>query len=255
MDNSPSLSASDFSDPLSDPPSSPLSVLTRSPSISPRTSLAYRHSRLPSPPPSTIYSGSASPMKSSDVAEPVELEIHVNPDGAPPPKRRRVERKPRTTEYLDLGAASNQSEKDEELLQQLTHALRKKKKIVVIAGAGISVSAGSMYHYLALPTGNTITCWHDRKTDTIHTFSTRLPIVLRPLRLLAQRTWPQRLRQASLRRLRLQARLDHRAFPYHGSRFVPACQGCEANAISPLTRISFERRSPITSLYSECRRD
>ncbi|KAI3331999.1 DHS-like NAD/FAD-binding domain-containing protein [Xylariaceae sp. AK1471] len=138
MDNTPLSSASD----LSDPPSSPLSVLTRSPTISPRASMSYRPCRLPSPPPSTIYSGSASPMKSSDPAEPAELEIHVNPDGAPPPKRRRVERKPRTTEYLDLSAASDQSEKDEELLEQLTHALRKKKKIVVIAGAGISVSAG-----------------------------------------------------------------------------------------------------------------
>lgn len=75
----------------------------------------------------------------------VENEIHVNPDGPPPAKRRRVERKPRTTEYLDLKAASEQSEKDEQLLDQLTAALRKKKKIVVIAGAGISVSAGSKY--------------------------------------------------------------------------------------------------------------
>jgi len=81
-------------------------------------------------------------MKPSDQPE---LEIHVNPDGAPPRKRRRVERKPRTTQYLDLSAASEQSEKDGELLEQLTHALRKKKKVVVIAGAGISVSAGSMY--------------------------------------------------------------------------------------------------------------
>ncbi|KAI1276145.1 DHS-like NAD/FAD-binding domain-containing protein [Xylaria sp. FL0933] len=126
--------------PSTNPPSSPLSVLTRSPSISPRASMPYRPSRLPSPPSSTVYSGSASPMKSSD---PPELEILVNPDGAPPPKRRRVERKPRTTEYLDLSAAaSEQSQKDDELLEQLTHALRKKKKIVVIAGAGISVSAG-----------------------------------------------------------------------------------------------------------------
>ncbi|KAI1775010.1 DHS-like NAD/FAD-binding domain-containing protein [Hypoxylon cercidicola] len=72
----------------------------------------------------------------------VENEIHVNPDGLPPAKRRRVERKPRTTEYLDLKAASEQCEKDEQLLDQLTAALRKKKKIVIIAGAGISVSAG-----------------------------------------------------------------------------------------------------------------
>ncbi|KAI1295841.1 DHS-like NAD/FAD-binding domain-containing protein [Xylaria venustula] len=141
MDTAALPSASSLSDPpSSDPPSSPLSVLTRSPTISPRASVSYRSSRLPSPPPSTVHSGSASPMKSSD---PVELEILVNPDGAPPPKRRRVERKPRTTEYLDLSAAaSEQSRKDNDLLDHLTHALRKKKKIVVIAGAGISVSAG-----------------------------------------------------------------------------------------------------------------
>lgn len=72
----------------------------------------------------------------------VENEITVNPDGPPPAKRRRVERKPRTTEFLDLKAASEQSEKDERLLEQLTSLLRKKKKIVIIAGAGISVSAG-----------------------------------------------------------------------------------------------------------------
>ncbi|KAI0489677.1 DHS-like NAD/FAD-binding domain-containing protein [Xylaria cf. heliscus] len=139
-------SAPDLSDPPSaNPPSSPLSVLTRSPTVSPRASMSCQSqsqsqsSRLPSPPPSTIYSGSASPMKSSD---PVESEILVNPDGAPPPKRRRVERKPRTTEYLDLSAAAEQSERDDELLEQLTQALRKKKKIVVISGAGISVSAG-----------------------------------------------------------------------------------------------------------------
>ncbi|KAI0445979.1 DHS-like NAD/FAD-binding domain-containing protein [Xylaria telfairii] len=141
MDSSSLSSAPDLSDPPStNPPSSPLSVLTRSPTVSPRASVSMsQSSRLPSPPPSTIYSGSASPMKS----DPVESEILVNPDGAPPPKRRRVERKPRTTEYLDLSAAaSEQSERDDELLEQLTHALRKKKKIVVISGAGISVSAG-----------------------------------------------------------------------------------------------------------------
>ncbi|KAJ3580277.1 hypothetical protein NPX13_g283 [Xylaria arbuscula] len=122
METSILSSAPDLSEPPStNPPSSPLSVLTRSPSISPRASMAYRSSRLPSPPSSTVHSGSASPMKSSG---PAELEILVNPDGAPPPKRRQ------------------QSQKDEELLDQLTHALRKKKKIVVIAGAGISVSAG-----------------------------------------------------------------------------------------------------------------
>lgn len=53
------------------------------------------------------------------------------------------------TEYLDL---QQLSESDDEIhhkvhdgkLQKLMEALRTKKKIVVIAGAGISVSAGSM---------------------------------------------------------------------------------------------------------------
>ncbi|KAI1259786.1 DHS-like NAD/FAD-binding domain-containing protein [Xylariaceae sp. FL1019] len=141
MDASPSSSPlSDLSDPpSSNPPSSPLSVLTRSPSISPRASLSLHQNRLPSPPSSTIYSSSASPAKSSDLAE---LEIHVNPDGPPPAKRRRVERKPRTTQTIDLTAGYRQSAADDELIHQLTRALRKKKKIVVIAGAGISVSAG-----------------------------------------------------------------------------------------------------------------
>ncbi|KAH9903965.1 DHS-like NAD/FAD-binding domain-containing protein [Xylariomycetidae sp. FL2044] len=140
MDSSPMSSASDLSDPpSSDPPSSPLSVLSRSPSVSPRASLSYGPARLPSPPSSTIHSGSASPMKPSD---PPELEIHVNPDGAPPAKRRRIEPKPRTTEHLNLRAACEGIKKDEGLLNRLSYAIRKKKKIVVIAGAGISVSAG-----------------------------------------------------------------------------------------------------------------
>ncbi|KAI0126016.1 DHS-like NAD/FAD-binding domain-containing protein [Xylariales sp. AK1849] len=77
------------------------------------------------------------------MSEPVEADsICVNPDGAPPAKRRKVERKARTTEHLNLRAAYQQSDDDDELLERLTSALRKKKKIVVVAGAGISVSAG-----------------------------------------------------------------------------------------------------------------
>ncbi|KAH8676248.1 DHS-like NAD/FAD-binding domain-containing protein [Xylariales sp. PMI_506] len=126
-------SSSDLSEPpSSDPPSSPLSELSKSPSLSPR----YRY---PSPL-STAPSGSASPLK---MAEPVEADsICVNPDGAPPPKRRKIERKPRTTEHLDLRSPYEYNEEDEELLNRLTSVLRKKKKIVVVAGAGISVSAG-----------------------------------------------------------------------------------------------------------------
>lgn len=47
------------------------------------------------------------------------------------------------TRHLDLNDMAD-SEACEEELGYLLRALRKKKKIVVIAGAGISVSAGSM---------------------------------------------------------------------------------------------------------------
>lgn len=67
-------------------------------------------------------------------------EICVRTDGPPPAKRRRVAApKVRTTEHVDL---ENPTEQGEAHLERLFSALRKKKKIVVIAGAGISVSAG-----------------------------------------------------------------------------------------------------------------
>lgn len=80
-------------------------------------------------------------MKPSDMSDTTE-EIQVRTDGPPPPKRRRLAAPPgpRTTSYLDL---ENRDGSDDEKLGRLLSALRKKKKIVVIAGAGISVSAGS----------------------------------------------------------------------------------------------------------------
>lgn len=94
--------------------------------------------RYPSPSSSAAPSGSASPIK-SDTTE----EICVRTDGPPPAKRRKVAaKKERTTEYVDLEARTEESEME---LDRLLRALRKKKKIVVIAGAGISVSAGSTY--------------------------------------------------------------------------------------------------------------
>jgi NAD-dependent histone deacetylase SIR2 len=93
-------------------------------------------SRYPSPSSSAATSGSASPLK-SDTTE----EICVRTDGPPPAKRRKVASpKERTTEYVDL---QNLNEEGEAQLDRLILALRKKKKIVVVAGAGISVSAGS----------------------------------------------------------------------------------------------------------------
>lgn len=76
-------------------------------------------------------------MKPSDMSE----EIRVRTDG-PPPKRRRLAAPPtpRTTTYIDL---ETRSEAEDAQLDRLLSAFRKRKKIVVIAGAGISVSAGS----------------------------------------------------------------------------------------------------------------
>jgi NAD-dependent histone deacetylase SIR2 len=49
----------------------------------------------------------------------------------------------RTTQYLDLTSDTAQSEYDRtEALETLLKALRNRRKIVVVAGAGISVSAG-----------------------------------------------------------------------------------------------------------------
>ena len=70
-------------------------------------------------------------------------EIQVRRDGPPPTKRRRIAAPPRlrTTERIDL---ENRIEETDENFDRLLTALRRKRKIVVIAGAGISVSAGSI---------------------------------------------------------------------------------------------------------------
>jgi NAD-dependent histone deacetylase SIR2 len=63
-------------------------------------------------------------------------------DSQPPAKRRRMSEKPsRTTEYLDLTKDLGPDEKTQ--LDRVLNVLHKRQKIVVVAGAGISVSAGS----------------------------------------------------------------------------------------------------------------
>ena len=58
-------------------------------------------------------------------------------------KRRKVESRPRTTQHLDLTSETAQSKYDrEESLDLMLQAIRKREKIVVIAGAGISTGAG-----------------------------------------------------------------------------------------------------------------
>jgi NAD-dependent histone deacetylase SIR2 len=107
---------SDLSSPLSSPPSSPLSSPPSSPILPP----GWQSSAL-TPPPSQ----------------------HAGDDMPPPRKRRKIEPKIRTTQHLDLTSDTAQSEYDRvEALDTLLKALRNRRKIVVIAGAGISVSAG-----------------------------------------------------------------------------------------------------------------
>jgi len=127
-------------------PSSPLSMLSQSPSLPPTPLALDASKRYPSPISSSAPSGSASPMKPIEFSD-VPGEIQVRTDGPPPSKRRRVAAlpRPRTTEYIDL---ESQGDPEDENLVRLMAALRKRKRIVVIAGAGISVSAGSMHTLL-----------------------------------------------------------------------------------------------------------
>ena len=78
-------------------------------------------------------------------------------DGPPPAKRRRISREPRerTTEYLDLRSGEVDPEQQEEL-DRVMSILHGRQKIVVIAGAGMSVSAGSKFApgMLRVPTTN-----------------------------------------------------------------------------------------------------
>ncbi|GJC86993.1 NAD-dependent protein deacetylase hst4 [Colletotrichum liriopes] len=78
-------------------------------------------------------------IKLDDAADSINVNANDAPDGQPPRKRRKVTPpKERTTEHLNLDDCDENDAK----LARLVSALKKRKKIVVIAGAGISVSAG-----------------------------------------------------------------------------------------------------------------
>ena len=93
-----------------------------------------------------------SPLSSirDDISEPAGFQLFTPPpsqdageDMPPARKRRKIESRTRTTQNLDLTSDTAQSDYDRtEALDTLLKALRKRRKIVVIAGAGISVSAG-----------------------------------------------------------------------------------------------------------------
>ncbi|TVY60791.1 NAD-dependent protein deacetylase hst4 [Lachnellula suecica] len=125
-----SSSASQCSSPLSSPLSS---VASRSPSPP---------ADYPSPPSSNVSDkGGSSPVR--DTAKNAQ-----DRDGPPPAKRRKVAaHKELKTEYLDLRALNDSVDETHHIIQdaklrKLMETLRSKRKIVVIAGAGISVSSG-----------------------------------------------------------------------------------------------------------------
>ncbi|KAI9775661.1 MAG: hypothetical protein M1839_000986 [Geoglossum umbratile] len=113
------------------------SPLSSAPSLSPAPPDFY-----PSP------SSSSQELLRTSSQESLSLPAPVPPaDECPPAKKRKIaEPKPRTTAYLDLrpesAGAGGVDDSQKPQLDLLLKVLRKKRKIVVIAGAGISVSAG-----------------------------------------------------------------------------------------------------------------
>lgn len=130
-----------LSSPMSSAPSSPLSSLASSPSPPPEMALpkaarAPPNAPYPSPPASQQTSQSGSPAPDG-----MDSSNSTDKEGPPPAKRRRIS-KERSTEYLDMRDGEIDEEQRPEL-DRVLNVLHKRQKIVVIAGAGISVSAGS----------------------------------------------------------------------------------------------------------------
>lgn len=131
--------------------SSPLSSIS-----SPLSSVA---SRSPSPPgdypspPSSHESEKGTKAKSRKA-----LHSSDRDDSSPPPKRQRIMKvKELKTEYLDIASLIESDNGDvhknqETKMRKLLDVLRTKRRIVVIAGAGISVSAGSTLPPSSIPT-------------------------------------------------------------------------------------------------------
>ncbi|KAF2173212.1 hypothetical protein M409DRAFT_62785 [Zasmidium cellare ATCC 36951] len=127
--------SSDLSSPLSSVPSSPLSSLASSPSPPPDMPPIFQSHAYPSPPASQQTSHNGSP-----VPDGMASSASSDKDGPPPAKRRRIS-KDRSADYLDLYADTIDPDQQAQL-DRLLKVLHKRQKIVVIAGAGISVSAG-----------------------------------------------------------------------------------------------------------------
>ncbi|TDZ65881.1 NAD-dependent protein deacetylase hst4 [Colletotrichum trifolii] len=139
------------SSPSDSPLSSPPSDLPPSPLVPPSPEEQIDASKRYPSPTSSMPSGAQSPVKleaTDDSVPAIKLDdptdsIKVSSSdsiGAQPLRKRRKVTPPkeRTTEHLDLEACNE----NDPNLTRLVSALKKRKKIVVIAGAGISVSAG-----------------------------------------------------------------------------------------------------------------
>ncbi|KAB8339181.1 hypothetical protein FH972_022116 [Carpinus fangiana] len=123
------------SSPSSSVPSSPLTVFSRSPSPAmPR----QQAKQCPTPPASQL-SGSATPRSWDEST----CSSSNERDERPAKKRRTDDKMPGDTKYLNLSRLPfDTSDEQQPQLDQLLKGLRKKRRIVVVAGAGISVSAG-----------------------------------------------------------------------------------------------------------------
>jgi len=95
---------------------------------------------LPTPPPSQENSQSGSPAPDA-----VDSSMLSDKDGPPPAKRRRVGPKERTTRSLDLRHEKVNPDEQPQF-DDMLRTLHKCQKIVVVAGAGISVAAGSTFN-------------------------------------------------------------------------------------------------------------
>jgi len=125
----------DLYDTLSDGASSRLtSPASRSPT--PPSELLGLYPTPPSSDPSSMESSPAP----DDVSSKRSLEDDAN--GKPAKRRKLSQPKPRTTDHLDLQSGEAETSQKEQF-GKLLKVLYKKRKIVVVAGAGISVSAGS----------------------------------------------------------------------------------------------------------------
>ncbi|OAK98757.1 DHS-like NAD/FAD-binding domain-containing protein [Phaeosphaeriaceae sp. SRC1lsM3a] len=138
LNNEPSSPLSDV--PFSDASDSELSLLSRSPSPPPPSELGRSFTKQRSY--MSPSSSRRSSTKNSPAPEDMPSPPSSNDDSAPPRKKRKLEPKERAVEHLDLSSCADPGEDQQPQLQRLLNVLHKKRKIVVIAGAGISVSAG-----------------------------------------------------------------------------------------------------------------